>query len=305
MTIPTYDKLLRPLLVYADGVAITRHTASEEMARSFNLTQEEREQRIPSGGATYIRNRTGWAMTFLTKGGLIEKTARATYRITEKGREFLARHPHEIRLRDLEEMPGWEAAWKPTRERSRPAIERDSVSEAKTPLETLDESIDTIHGEVRERLLSTILAQGPEFFERLVLDVLLAMGYGGDRSDAAKHLGKSGDEGIDGRIDQDVLGLDQIMVQAKRYAPDRGIDRMAIQAFIGSLAGQGVTRGVFITTSYFKDSVEEFVRRGTTTKVVLIDGKRLLELMMRYKIGVRVVRQIELVDLDENYFTDE
>jgi restriction system protein len=244
-------------------------------------------------------------MTFLTKGGLIEKTERATYGITDKGREFLDTYPQVIRLKDLEEMPGWKAAWKSTRENAKGTVPDVESGDSTTPLEALDDAVETLHSVVRDRLMKSILEQGPEFFEQLVLDVLLAMGYGGDRTDAAKHLGRSGDEGIDGRIDQDVLGLDQIMVQAKRYAPDRGIDRTAIQAFIGSLAGQGVMRGVFITTSYFKDSVEEFVRRGAATKVVLIDGKRLLELMMRYKIGVRVVREIELVDLDENYFADD
>jgi restriction system protein len=138
----------------------------------------------------------------------------------------------------------------------------------------------------------------------LVLDVLLAMGYGGSREDAAEHLGRSDDEGIDGLIHQDALGLDQIMIQAKRYAPDRPIDRKTVQAFIGSLAGQGVSKGVFITTSSYKDRAEEFVKRGSQTKVVLIDGDELLALMMRHHIGVRVERTVELLELDQNYFED-
>ena len=137
-----------------------------------------------------------------------------------------------------------------------------------------------------------------------MLDVLIAMGYGGSREDAAQHLGKSDDEGIDGRINQDPLGLDQIMVQAKRYAPDRTIDRKTLQAFIGSLAGQGVTKGIFITTSSFAESAKEFVLRGSNTKVVLIDGDLLLDHMMRHHIGVRVARHVELLDLDQNYFED-
>jgi restriction system protein len=152
--------------------------------------------------------------------------------------------------------------------------------------------------------LDAILKQSPRFFEELVLDVLIAMGYGGSREDAAQHLGKSDDEGIDGRINQDPLGLDQIMVQAKRYAPDRTIDRKTIQAFIGSLAGQGVTKGIFITTSFFAESAKEFVLRGSNTKVVLIDGDLLLDHMMPHHIGVRVARQVELLDLDQNYFEE-
>jgi restriction system protein len=154
-------------------------------------------------------------------------------------------------------------------------------------------------------LLDAILAQTPEFFERLVLDVLVAMGYGGSRADAAKHLGRSGDEGIDGRINQDPLGLDQILVQAKQFAVDRPINRQTIQAFIGSLTGQGVTKGIFITTSSFNENAKEFVQRGSQIKVVLIDGEALLNLMLRHHIGVRVERQVEVLDLDQNYFSDD
>lgn len=131
------------------------------------------------------------------------------------------------------------------------------------------------------------------------------MGYGGSRESASEHLGRSGDEGIDGRINQDVLGLDQILVQAKRYAPDQPIDRKTIQAFIGSLAGQGVSKGVFITTSRFADSAKEFVQRGAQTKIVLIDGAQLLRLMMEHQVGVRVERSIEVLDIDHNYFEAE
>jgi restriction system protein len=130
-------------------------------------------------------------------------------------------------------------------------------------------------------------------------------GYGGSRADAAEHLGKSGDEGVDGRINQDTLGLDQIFVQAKRYAPDRPVDRKTIQAFVGSMTGQGVTKGVFITTSSFNENAREFVLRGANTKIVLIDGERLLSLMLQHHIGVRVERQLEVLELDQNYFTED
>jgi restriction system protein len=169
----------------------------------------------------------------------------------------------------------------------------------------LDGALKTINAELKSRLLDAILAQTPLFFERLVLDVLLKLGYGGSRADAAEHLGKSGDEGIDGRVNQDVLGLDQILVQAKRYAPDRAIDRQTIQAFIGSMTGQGVTKAVFITTSSFNANAREFVLRGAQTKVVLIDGDDLLGFMLQHHIGVRPERKIELLELDQNYFSDD
>jgi len=277
----------------------------------FDLTAAERAQTIASG-ATVVRSRVGWAMTFLTKATLIEKVARAQYRITADGQSFLVSHPDEIKVRDLRSRPGWKLAWKSREKREQEQEqnaqhdddhEHDQDSEA--PVELVDRGIKSLRADLSDRLLKLILDQSPTFFEHLVLDVLLAMGYGGSRESAAAHLGRAGDEGIDGRVNQDALGLDQIMVQAKRYAPDRPIDRQAVQAFIGSLAGQGVTKGIFITTSYFNENATEFVRRGSNTKVVLVDGEQLIELMMRHHIGVRVERTVELLELDQNYFDDE
>jgi restriction system protein len=306
MPIPTYDQMLRPILVLAAAGSITRRSATEAMVSHFRLSEEERARLLPSGAATYAGNRTGWAMTFLTKGRLIQKIAPRTYAATDRGREFLRSHPDAIRLKDLEALEGWFEAWgeKGRRKKAAPDSQHLGPTETRTPVEILDDAVSSVHAEMRARLLEAILGQSAEFFERLVLDVLVAMGYGGSRNEAAMHLGKSGDEGIDGRINQDPLGLDQILVQAKRNAPSNLIDRRTIQAFIGSLAGQGVTKGVFITTSSYQPSAREFVQRGSNTKIVLIDGDNLLDLMMRHKIGVRVERAVELLDLDQNYFED-
>jgi restriction system protein len=304
MAIPTFDQMLRPLLALSAQDQISRRSATEAMAQHFRLTPEERGRFTPSGGQTLTANRAGWAMTFLTKGGLLEKVAPRQYRATAKGLEFLRQHPGVITAKDLSAIDGWEEAWasgKRKRERTQPT----PPDEALTPQETVDGAIAALDSDVRSRLIEAILKQSPTFFERLVLDVLVAMGYGGSKAEAAQHLGKSGDEGIDGRINQDPLGLDQIMVQAKRNARDQIIDRKTIQAFVGSLAGQGVTKGIFITTSAFAATAKEWVLRGANTKVVLIDGETLLDLMMRHHIGVRVERQIELMDLDQNYFEDE
>lgn len=306
MAIPTFDKMLHPLLVLAAEGPITRTSAAQAMADQFGLSEEERAARIPSGNSTYVSNRAGWAMTDLTKCRLIEKVAPKTYQATDYGLKFLKTHPNGITLKDLTVLPEWQA-WKDSIKQNAKAdgTPGEGTETTTTPLESLDTAINTLNNDLRTRLLDAILKQTPEFFERLVLDVLLKMGYGGSRDDAAHHLGKSGDEGIDGRINQDALGLDQIMVQAKRYASDRTIDRKTIQAFIGSLAGQGVTKGIFITTSSFAESAKEFVLRGSNTKVVLIDGDALLDLMLRYHIGVHVERQIEVLDLDQNYFSEE
>jgi restriction system protein len=173
-----------------------------------------------------------------------------------------------------------------------------------TPHEIIAREVAALRTDLRGRLLQAVVEQTPEFFERLVLDVLGAMGYGGNREDAAKHLGRTGDEGIDGQINQDALGLDQILVQAKRYSPDRPVGGQEIQAFIGSLSVRGVTKGVFLTTSRLTPKAREFVARGSTTKVVLVDGEMLVDLMLRHKIGVRTVETHEIQELDQNYFEE-
>lgn len=304
MPVPSFEEMLGPILRLASQTAINRRTAREAMEGHFNLSAEDKAATTPSGGETLISNRSSWAMTFLTKGGLIEKIAPRQYKCTQYGLEFLESHPSGIRVRDLEAIPGWEEAWA-TRKGSEASPAPPPGGAARTPQEAVDEAVATIHSGLRSALLEAVLKQSPAFFEQLVLDLLLAMGYGGSRAEAALHLGKSGDEGIDGRINEDPLGLDQILVQAKRYAPQNIIDRTTIQAFIGSLAGQGVTKGIFITTSSFAASAQEFVQRGANTKVVLIDGDGLLSLMMRHHIGVRVERAIEILDLDQNYFEEE
>jgi restriction system protein len=310
MAIPTYDKLFRPVLELATAGHISRTTATEAMVRQYGLTPAEASQKLPSGTATSIANRTGWAMTFLTKAGLISKVAPRTYRATERGESFLTTHQGPIKESDLKTIPGYEEAWAAGSARRR---EREANLSGKlqpssepnsTPTEIIEREVAALRVDFRGKLLQAILDQTPEFFEQLVLDVLLAMGYGGSREDAAQRLGRSGDEGIDGRINQDALGLDQILVQAKRYKPDSPIDRKTIQAFIGSLAGQGVNKGIFITTSTYAESAKEFVLRGSSTKVILVDGPMLLDFMIKHRIGARVAHSYEVHELDQNYFDE-
>ncbi len=303
MAIPTFEMMLRPILAMATQESITRIGVTAAMEDHFNLSQEEREARIQTG-ATYVRNRAGWAMTFLTKAGLIEKVASRTYKATEFGRSYLLEHPNQITNKDLQKIPGFMEAWKVDKS-SKEDVVTPEPDESNTPLEALDQALSTLNSDLKKRLLDAILEQSPTFFEQLVLDVLLGMGYGGAREDAALHLGKSNDEGIDGAIKQDPLGLDLILVQAKRYKPENLITRESIQAFIGSMAGQGVTKGIFITTSAFNSNAKEFVLRGSQAKVILIDGEALLGHMLRCHIGVRVERKLEILELDQNYFNDE
>jgi restriction system protein len=305
MALPTYQQLLRPILEMASKEDISRQSVVAPISDLFRVSPEERLKTIPSGGSTVMQGRTGWAMTYLTKGGLIEKVSKGQYRVTEQGREFLRRFPTAITTKDLKGIPGWEQAWGTSKEAAPKHSDDEALEATASPIELIENGNALLREELAADVLKNILAQSPTFFEHLVLDVLLAMGYGGSRESAAAHLGRAGDEGIDGRVNQDALGLDQVMVQAKRYAPDRPIDRQTVQAFIGSLAGQGVTKGILITTSYFNDNALEFVRRGSNTKVVLVDGRHLVDLMLRYHIGVRVTRSIEILELDQNYFEDE
>lgn len=305
MPIPPFNDFLTPLLSLAARRDISRRDATPAMADHFRLTNDERESRIPSGGATFIRHRVGWAMSYLTKAKMIEKVAPNIYRITEFGRNFLSGHPNGFTARDLAALPGWKEAWQTSKKDDGEEGAAPNTTTGQTPVEALDGAIATLKADLKTRLLATILEQPPAFFERLVLDVLLKMGYGGSREDAAHHLGRSGDEGLDGRINQDALGLDQVFVQAKRYAPDHVIDRKTVQAFVGSMTGQGATKGVFITTSSFNENAREFVQRGSQTKVVLIDGNALLDRMLRHHVGVRVERRIEVMEIDQNYFSDE
>ena len=311
MAIPTYDQLMRPVLELAAKQPITRGAATEAMIKQHRLTPEEIAHTLPSGGST-IANRTGWAFTFLTKAALIGKVAPKTYGVTPSGIEFLKKHSGPIRESHLKAIPGYEEAWAAGSASRKDKAGNNgkggsgaSVRDASaTPHEVIDREVQALRADLRGRLLQAIVDQTPAFFETLVLDVLISMGYGGSREDAAEHLGRSGDEGIDGRIKQDALGLDQIMVQAKRYRPDRTVDRHEVQAFIGSLSGQGVTKGVFITTSKITPSAYEFVGRGSTTKVILVDGEMLIDLMLRHKIGVRTVKTHEIQELDQNYFDE-
>jgi restriction system protein len=305
MPIPAFDKLFHPILELATKEPVTRNSANEAMTRLFKLKPTEIDEKLASGGSK-MRNRTGWAMTFLTKASLIERVAPKTYKATKRGVEFLKTHPNGFSEVELRALPGYEQAWEEGRQKRLARGRGETVAQpsTETPEEIIEHQVNALNSLARERLIEAILAQSPEFFEHLVLEVLQAMGYGGKLATATEHLGQSGDEGIDGRINQDALGLDQILVQAKRYAPENIVGRPAIQGFIGSLASQGVTKGVFITTSAFTKEARECVQRGSNLKVVLIDGESLIDLMLKHGIGCRVKQKYEVFEMDQNYFDE-
>ena len=305
MAIPTWEDLVRPVLEYACEEPITRRSASARMFEVIPLTAEEKEERIKSG-PTKIESRTGWAMSHLTKAGLIEKVARATYQATDKGREFLKAHHGPITEKILDEkVEGYTEAWERASARKQEARQAQGDSSPMgsdgAPDEVIDAAIDAVESNLQSELLEQLATVDPYRFEQVVIDLLFAMGYGGSREEAAKVTQKSSDEGIDGIINEDRLGLDVIYVQAKRWQSNIG--RKEIQSFVGALAGKQANKGVFITTSNFVQNALDYAR-SVSQKVILINGARLAELMIEHNIGVSTVRTIALKRLDSDYFGD-
>ena len=306
MSIPKYDELLRPLLELASKQEITRRLAGDAMATACNLSEEEKLATIPSGASTYIHHRTGWAMTFLTKGKLIEKVARATYKATTFGTEFLAQHPSIITVKDLERIEGWKEAWN-TKAAQKRRAEKDGESpsvnilDTTSPEELIGEAIESLNSGLMDDIQESLSSVDPYFFERIVLDVLVAMGYGGSREEAAKVTSKSNDGGIDGIINEDRLGLDVIYIQAKRHKATVG--RVDIQNFVGALAGKQANKGIFITTSGFNQNAIDYAST-VPQKVILINGERLTQLMIEHNVGVSTERVISIKKLDSDYFDD-
>ncbi len=305
MAIPDYETLMLPVLQYvADGREHLLREITAHMAEQFHLTAEEREQRIPSGQSTYIQNRTGWAKTYLKKAGLLTTPKRGVIQITERGREVLLRKPEAINgsyLEQFQEFKDFQARSNSQREvepKQIPSIERQ------TPEETIEQSYTALRSQLADELLEQIKSCSSDFFERLVVDVIVAMGYGGTQRDAARATQRSNDGGIDGIIKQDRLGLDTIYIQAKKWDESRPIHRPEIQKFAGALQGVRARKGIFITTSSFSDGAREYVST-IDNKIVLIDGTELAQLMIDHGIGVTPHQTYEIKRLDSDYFSIE
>jgi len=300
-TSPIWEQYMAPALrVLADGGVHRTRAIVEAAADDLGVTPEQRAELIPSGQARY-QNRGNWALSYLSRAGAVERPVRGQYRITALGRELLARHPGGITEHDLRALPGYVSP----HERQVPAsVATPSTEEiedsALSPSEQIEEGVTRLHAVVAAELLDRLHAQEPAFFEQAVLDLLMAMGYGGTEGRATRTR-LSGDGGIDGIIDQDALGLSRVYVQAKRYALDTSVGRPEIQGFVGALHGNQANQGVFITTGRFSSGARDFAD-SVATRVVLIDGSRLADLMIRYGVGVQVKRTVEIVELDEDFF---
>jgi restriction system protein len=310
MAIPDYQTLMLPVLrIAGDGQEHRIGEVVNQLARDFGLTEQELQQVLPSGKQTSFANRVGWAKSYLVQAGLLESTRRAHFKITDRGRKSLLERPPHIDNQYLSQF----AEFVQFKERGRvPGTDVPNVVgeaptlplQAETPDELLRSTVKQIETALKKELLDRILAAPPVFFEGLIVSLLLAMGYGGSREEAGRIVGRSGDGGIDGVIDQDALGLDRIYVQAKRYVAENAVSEPEIRAFTGSLGAAKANKGVFVTTSYFTQPAENFAERHPF-KIVLIDGERLAGLMIRHNVGVRIDETLYLKKMDEDFFVEE
>ncbi|TRY17814.1 restriction endonuclease [Tessaracoccus rhinocerotis] len=302
MSMPTWQQFMAPVLrALLDGRPVKRRELYEVVAADVGITDEQRAEVLASGQVKF-ENRIGWATSYLNRVGALQRPERATYRITEEGRALLARHPAGIEERHLGELtPGGVLEWRQPRRAATPEVHVDlaPVETELDPVEQVSEGIARIQADVAADLLARLHAQAPTFFEKVVVDLLVAMGYGGagGRETVTQ---ASNDGGIDGVIDQDALGLNRVYVQAKRYALDSSVGRPEVQAFVGALSGRA-DGGVFITTARFSSGAQDYARTAHS-RIILIDGARLASLMIRYGVGVQVKQTLHIVEVDEDFF---
>ncbi len=303
--IPDFQSLMLPLLkAVADGKEFKTSDITKQLANEFKLTDEERKQLLASGRQTIFNNRVGWAMTYLKKAGLISSPLRATVVITDLGKQVLAKKLNKI---DINYLRKFSSFLNFVRGDRNDVVHQEDDSSVNIKEETPDEILDNAYLQLRKslasELLSRVLDLSPSFFERLVVELLVKMGYGGSIKDAGKAIGKSGDEGIDGTIKEDKLGLDIVYIQAKRWKHTNLVGRPELQKFVGALAGQGAKKGIFITTSSFTKEALDYTPKNET-KIVLIDGEQLAQLMIDYSIGCTTQQIYELKKVDSDFFDE-
>ena len=310
MAIPGFQEFFLPFLKeISDGKEHTMKEINEKLANKYQLTEEELKIFTPSGTQTLFYNRVAWSRTYLKQAGLIEAPRRSVIKITEKGKNLLERKLSNINVKYLKDnYPEFVAFTSAKKEDEKNDAEEnteiENVNSLHTPEEILESSYQQIRSSMVQEIITRIMNQPPNFFEKLVVDLLVKMGYGGSFKESSQVKGQSGDEGIDGTIKEDKLGLDIIYIQAKRWQPGNVVGRPEIQKFVGALAGQGAKKGVFITTSHFTKEAREYSPKNET-KIVLIDGNELAQHMIDHNIGVTVLKPYELKKIDNDYFEEE
>lgn len=306
MPLPDYQTLMLPVLSTASRGEVRIGEVVDQLAEQLNLTPDERTALLPSGRQTIFSNRVHWAKTYLGKAGLIEATRRGHFKITARGEQVIAAHPERVDNAFLGQFD----AFKQFKEKSAHNGEKNQDEQPAPPAlvnrtETPDEIMRVAHRQIElslaQELLDRIQAALPDFFERLIVGLLLGMGFGGSAADAGRALGRSGDDGVDGVIDQDALGLDRVYLQAKRYATGNTVGSGAIRDFFGSLDRHKATKGLFVTTSTFSASARE-TAEFLSKRIVLIDGEQLTRLMIRHNVGCRLEDTLHIKKIDEEFF---
>jgi restriction system protein len=301
MSVPSFQQLMLPALQTIgqryDEISIAG--LEEEVGKALRISPEERQVRLPSGNQTLFGNRLNWARSYLSKAGLIELPRRGYCRATDRGRELLAEGPIEIDLGLLERYPEF-VAWR-SQSKVAEVVEDPGIRENAEAL--IASSFEFLNTELGRDIVERVHSFSPAFFERLIIDLLVRMGYGGGRAEMGRALGRVGDGGVDGVIKEDELGLDVVYVQAKRLDPDTGVPLREVRDFVGVLEGHRATKGVLVTTSYFPSTAYDFITR-VSKRVVLIDGQELANLMIRHRVGIRVKDVYEVRKIDENYFIE-
>ena len=301
MGLPSFQQLMLPTLQSVcqryDDVHLSR--LEEDIAKTLKLSGEDLARVLPSGQQTVFANRLNWARMYLSKAGLIESPRRGFCRGTERGRELIAEGVDEIDVAVLSRYPEF-LAW---RERQNPHEHELVVEARESPEERIASNFELLNAELARALIERVHSFSPSFFERLIVDLLVRMGYGGGKHEMGRALGRVGDGGIDGVIKEDELGLDVVYVQAKRFAQEKGVPLREVRDFVGGLEGHRASKGVFVTTSYFPSTAYEFITR-VSKRVVLIDGPELANLMIRHRVGVRVKEVYEVKRIDEDYFVE-
>ncbi len=305
MAIPDYQSIMLPLLEFiSDSKEHKMRNVTDELALKLGVTEEEQKELLPSGVAPVFYNRTAWAKTYLKKAGLIDSPKQGIVIISKRGLEVLKKKPNSINVKFLKQFS--EFIEFQTSKREEGDVEIDSIEDQsiETPEELLETAYQKIRKSLASELINKVVELSPAFFEKLVVELLVKMGYGGSIKDAGKAMGKSGDEGIDGTIKEDKLGLDIIYIQAKRWRPGNVVGRPELQKFVGALAGQGAKKGIFITTSNFTKEAIEYTPRNET-KIVLINGSQLAQLMIDYNLGCTTQQTYEVKKIDNDYFGEE
>lgn len=303
MTIPKYDEMYRAFLdCLTDGQPHKSKEVKDTIAEVFHLSDKERAVLMPSGSGPVFDGRVGWTRTYLKKAGLIQSPSRGVFALTSAGKQVLSENPSVIDNSYLRRFESFRRFISPNAEGAQSNAEEVS---GQTPQDTLEEAFQRINTTLADDLLSEIMKLSPSFFEHMVVRLLMKMGYGGSIENAGIVVGQTGDEGIDGIVREDKLGFNLIYIQAKHWDCEKTIGRPEIQKFVGALAGQGATKGLFITTARFSTAAYDYAQKQHTTKVVLVDGAALAKLMIEYNLGVSTEITYQIKRIDSDFFAED